>query len=41
MLEYVLVFSALIVVVSALTYYGKAVKASSERTSRLVSSDYP
>ena len=41
MIEYVLVFTSLIVVVTALTHYLKAVTESSERTSTLVSGDYP
>ncbi len=41
MLEYVLVFTSLLVVVTALTHYLKAVTESSERTNALVSGDYP
>lgn len=41
MVEYVLTFSALLVVVGALGYLLKATRHSVVRTERLVSSDYP
>lgn len=41
MLEYVLVFLALIVAVGALGYLVKAARSSAVRTERLVGSDYP
>ena len=41
MLEYVLVFAALIVVVFALTCFVRAARAESKRTAELVTSDYP
>ena len=41
MLEYVLVFVALIGVVWALTYFVTAARRESQRTAELVTSDYP
>lgn len=41
MLEYVLVFAALIVVVWALGYFVSAARRSARQTAELVTSDYP
>lgn len=41
MLEYVLVFAALIAVVWALGYFVDATRNSAKQTAKLVTSDYP
>ena len=41
MLEYILVFSALLLVLGAVSYLLSATRRSVVRTERLVSSDYP
>ena len=40
-LEYILVFWALIVVVGALEYFVSAARRSAQKTAELVTSDYP
>ncbi len=41
MLEYVLVFTALIVLCSVLCYFAAAARRASENTTELVTSEYP
>lgn len=40
-LEYILVFVALMAVVGALGYFVRAARQESQRTAKLVTSDYP
>lgn len=41
MLEYVLVFAAMLFIVGAVTYLSRAVRRSSDRSTVLVASEYP